>query len=497
MDGRCGFNTANPDALRPGDSITLSINDLTREGAGVGRRQGMAVFVPGALPGEEVRVVIRQVRKRFLIADLAAILQACPERVKPACPSGNCGGCQLLHMSYPAQLKQKQKWVADSLKRLGGLAGPPVEPTLGMKDPWHYRNKVRLHVHPQDGRTVLGLYAAGSHTLESVLNGEGDCLLLREPLNRLARAVEHLLGAFNAAGHSPADGKRLLHHVTLREAVGTGETMVIFETVPAPWPQAQTLARELVDRHGVTAVLRQVDPSPNRPSAHGTTTEILAGQPYITDNLEGLKLRLSPSAFSQINPAQTAVLYRKVSEYAALTGRETVIDAYSGVGSIALFLARSVKRVVGLESVKAAVTDATRNAALNNIDNASFRAGRVETLLPQILRDGPLPDLVILDPPRRGCHPNVLQAMTEHLIPRLIYVSCDPGTLARDLGILAGHGYRLRVVQPVDMFPHTVHVECVVLLGIKSSQFKSRQRQKVDLRNSDMMRQLCNHMNSD
>ncbi len=452
-----------------GETIVLDIGDLNRDGAGVGRRQGMVVFVPGALPGERVRAVVRTVRKNRLIADLAEVLTASPDRVRPACPSGGCGGCQLLHYAYGAQLRQKSRWVKDSLERIGGLTAPPVAPTLGMDDPRHYRNKVRLHVRRRDSRVFLGFYARGSRVQESDLRTTGGCLLLREDLNTLARTVERLLQAYRVEPYDPAAGAGLLHHVTLREAAGTGETMVLFETAAAPWPAAHALARELVERENVTSVLQAVNNRPDLPPTDTRGITALAGRPWITDRLDGLTLRLSATAFSQVNPAQTAALYARVRGYAALTGRELVVDAYCGAGSIALYLARFARRVVGLEVVPAAVEDARENAALNGLMNVSFRAGAVEDLLPRLLAEGPAPDLVILDPPRRGCHPLVLEALAAHRIPRLVYVSCDPGTLARDLGLLARRGYRLTAVQPVDMFPHTVHVETCSLLVIGSA----------------------------
>lgn len=432
----------------PGQELLLEITDLNHAGEGVGRHDGLVVFVPLALPGERVRAVVEEARKSYLRARLKEVVSPSPHRLSPPCPSfGYCGGCQLLHLDYAQQLRFKEKVVQNALLRLGKLPGARVLPVLGMENPWHYRCKVRFHVTRENGKPALGLYAPGSHTLGYRV-GERPCFLLNKRLNALARALGELLRDCT----SLCGG---LLAVTLRLAAATGEAMVVLEGRHSCREELGRLARELALAASVTAVVGQWGRGKE---------EVLWGEGYITERLGNLVYRLSATSFFQVNPAQTLALYRKVAEYAALSGRERVVDAYCGVGTIALYLARHAGSVVGVEVLPQAVADAQMNAAQNGISNVFFACGAAERLLPVLLSRGPVPEVVVLDPPRAGCRRPVLEALVASKVPRVVYVSCDPATLARDLGFLAAKGYRVVEVQPLDMFPQTHHVECVTLL---------------------------------
>ncbi|MCS5696525.1 23S rRNA (uracil(1939)-C(5))-methyltransferase RlmD [Desulfofundulus thermocisternus] len=447
--------------VQPGEQVVLEVEDLSHSGEGVGRWQGRVVFVPLAVPGDRVRVTVVEVKKNYLRARLEEVIDPGPSRCRPECPSfGSCGGCHIQHLPYECQLQYKTGRVRNSLERIGRLGGVRVLPALDMSHPWHYRNKVRFHVMLREGRPALGLYAPDSHTPGYWVGDGTRCRILDRELNELALIIDHLLGQYR---HELLQGPApLISHVTLRRAVATGETMVVL-AAGGGRPRLGKLAAELAGTGRVTTIIRQEAARPGR-EGRADGVEILYGRGYITDHLGGLAFRLSAASFYQVNPVQTRVLYEKVGEYAGLTGRERVVDAYCGVGTIALFLARQAREVLGVEVSPRAVADARRNARLNGLNNVSFVRGAVEKLLPRLFRRDGGPDVLVLDPPRRGCHRSVLETLVRCPVPRVVYVSCDPGTLARDLGFLAGHGYRVVEVQPVDMFPQTCHVECVSLL---------------------------------
>ncbi|MCL6639348.1 MAG: 23S rRNA (uracil(1939)-C(5))-methyltransferase RlmD, partial [Firmicutes bacterium] len=434
--------------IRVGEEIVVSVEKVNHHGEGVGRYSGMVVFIPLAAPGDTVRAAVVEERKKFLRARLAEVIAPGETRCQPRCPfQSTCGGCSVQHMNYRHQLEYKTALVRESLARTGGLTGVNVLPAIGMAVPWHYRNKVRLHVARREGRVLLGLYSPASHTLGFTLGDGSFCRLVDEDLNELAVYTGRVLNQHRDALFAGADG--LIVYITLRKAAGTGETMLVLGTRRDRWPGLDKLVADLAGSGRITTIVQQ-------PASSGAEEEtgrerVLYGAGTITDILDGLRFRLSAASFYQVNPAQTAVLYGKVIEYAALSGREQVVDAYCGAGTIALFLARRAGHVTGMEVSPAAVADARKNAALNGIANATFMEGAVEKVLPRRLGRDLRPDVLVLDPPRRGCHRRVLEVLAEHPVPRLVYVSCDPATLARDLGILAGNGYRVLEVQPVDM----------------------------------------------
>ncbi|MCL5058862.1 MAG: 23S rRNA (uracil(1939)-C(5))-methyltransferase RlmD [Actinobacteria bacterium] len=454
--------------VKKGEVVSLDIGGLTHNGEGVGRCRGLAVFVPGAVPGDAVLAEIVKQQKNYAVGRLLDIREKSGFRREPQCSLfGSCGGCRLQNMGYREQLRLKTALVRDSLSRLAGMGDAVVRDMMGMENPRHYRNKAHFQVEEQAGGFRLGFYGEGSHSLSAVFGGEQSrgCLLVDSDLNKTASKIEALLDRY---GREKA-GRGFFRHVILRKAYNTGEIMAVLVTRSGDWPGQEGFAEELARAGGrVVSLVRNINDGP--PGAVlGKKSIILAGKGYVTDRLGELSFIISPASFYQVNPVQTLVLYRKALEYAGLKtpGDLTVVDAYSGVGTIALFMAGQARRVVALEVVPEAVEDARRNGEMNGIDNIEFHTGEVEKLLPSLAGRGLRPDVAVLDPPRKGCVPEVLQAVAEMGTPRVVYVSCHPGTLARDLSRLAALGYRVEEVQPVDMFPWTHHIENCVLLSKK------------------------------
>ncbi|SHK98364.1 23S rRNA (uracil(1939)-C(5))-methyltransferase RlmD [Desulforamulus aeronauticus] len=451
--------------VRNGDIIELQINGLGHGGEGVGRYEDMAVFVPGALTGERVKAKLMQVKKSFARAELLAILTKAEQRINPPCHFAHqCGGCQLQHLDYQEQLAHKKSVVESALRRIAKIQNVAVQPTLGMEHPWHYRNKIHLQLKQAGKQIKLGFFAEGSYELAAGL-GDQVCLLVDQQINQVVASVEQLINKSGLTVYDWSTKTGLLRHIIIRRGFKTGEMMVVIVTSEERWPKESEWAETLVQRHPeIVSVVRNINTSPDRVIL-GREDRVLVGKSFITDELNGLQFHISAASFYQVNPQQTEVLYNKVLEMAGLEDKETVVDAYCGIGTIATFLAGHAKQVIGMEIVPAAVEDARKNAELNGITNTEFHTGMVEKLLPHLVSEGLRPDLLVLDPPRKGCEKEVLQAIQEARVPRVVYVSCDPATLARDLGILDSLGYQTIQVQPVDMFPWTGHVECVVLMS--------------------------------
>ena len=444
--------------VSPGQTVTIQITGYGHSGEGVGRVADFTVFVAGALRGEEVEARVTEVRRNFARAETARILKPSPERVEPACPIyDRCGGCQLLHLAYPAQLELKRQRVIDALTRLGGLEGVPVHPTLGMADPWRYRNKVQYPVALSEGKIVLGCYEHRSH---QVVPTE-DCLIQQEVNNRLMRAVRDLAQEWRLLPYDERTGRGFLRHVLIKNAAGTGEAMVVLVTNGAEFPRGEEFGAALAARVPELVGLAQNVNLLRTNVILGPETRILWGKEAIVDEVAGMRFRISATSFFQVNPLQTGVLYEQAVAYAGLGGREIVLDVYCGVGSLTLLLARRARRVYGVEVVEEAVRDAGENAQLNGIENVEVLAGEAERVLPKLAAIGVRFDAAVLDPPRAGCEAEVLETLAEIGAERIVYVSCNPSTLARDLKLLHGLGYTTREVQPIDMFPHTFHVECV------------------------------------
>ncbi len=459
-----------------GQTVEVEIVGLTHDGEGVGRYEGYTLFVRGALPEERVRAEVASIGKSFGRARLVKLLKESPDRVGPPCPIyDECGGCQLQHLDYAAQLKWKRQHVVNSLERIGKLkvAGsyidddrenstehPPVvvHPVIGMDEPWRYRNKAQVPIGYGEAGLIGGFYEQGSNSVVDM----DACLIQQEENEALVRAVKAAARELGISAYNRETGRGLLRHVVVRHAQATGQRMVVLVTNGLDIPHVDEwigLIREQVP--GLVSVCQNVNTAAT-PVVMGDVTKVLWGEDVIYDEIGGIRFAISPRSFFQVNPVQTERLYRAAVEYAALTGDETVVDAYCGIGTITLFLARYARRVYGVEIIPEAIEDARRNALLNGIRNAEFEVGAAEVVMPEWQRKGIQPDVIVVDPPRKGCDPALIRTMLELRPARIVYVSCDPSTLARDLRLLEDGGYRTVEVQPVDMFPHTGHVECVL-----------------------------------
>ncbi len=449
--------------VRKGARYQLEISGLGHSGEGVARADNFTVFVEDGLPGDTVTAVVTEVKKNYGRAKLVQVDKPSPYRITPQCSvHASCGGCQLQTFDYSRQLEWKQRRVEEEITRIGGLAGVTVLPVIGMDTPFAYRNKAQYPVQKDaEGRIVLGFYAKGTH---KVVEAPQGCFI-DHPLNTKAiRAAAFLLNQLNASVYDEQTGVGLFRHIVARTSAARGEVMLVLVTNGMEIPQQQQLLSSLREAVPELVSIAQNINTANTNVIFGRETKLLWGRPTIQDTIGHLTFEISPRSFFQVNPVQTEVLYQKAKEYAGLSGIETVVDGYCGIGTIALFVADQAERVIGIEDVPEAIADAKRNAAYNDIDNAEFFADRVETRLPALVESGLRPDVVILDPPRRGVDPAVLDAVAAAGVSRLVYVSCNPSSLARDLAYLDRVGYETRMVQPVDMFPHTSHVECVVLL---------------------------------
>ncbi|MGE5674914.1 MAG: 23S rRNA (uracil(1939)-C(5))-methyltransferase RlmD [Mycobacterium leprae] len=447
--------------VRPGQTIQLEVHGLGSSGEGVGRYEGMTVFVTGGVPGDLLDVRVTEVKPKYAKGNLVGVVRPSPDRVEPASPvEQELGGCPLLHIAYPAQLALKRQQVVDALERLGHLQGVTVHPTLGMDEPWHYRNKAQFPVGLQNGRVIAGYFVPGSHKIVDIKESVIQHPLANEVLETVKELVEqHKISIYDERSH-----RGTLRHLLVRVGTKTGQVMAVLVTSGPDLPHGKAIAAELMRRvPAVVSVVQNINPEQTN-VVLGRKNRLLDGQETITDFVGDLEFTISPVSFFQVNPAQTEVLYGKALSYAALTGSETVLDLYCGIGTISLFLARKAQSVIGIEVVPEAIEDAKENAAHNGLANARFICGDATVEMPRLAADGIRPDVIVVDPPRKGCDEPVLRAMAETAPERIVYVSCNPASLARDLGILAGMGYRTVEVQPVDMFPHTAHVECVARL---------------------------------
>ncbi|WP_246070582.1 23S rRNA (uracil(1939)-C(5))-methyltransferase RlmD [Paenibacillus kobensis] len=490
-------------AVNKNEEHIVDIVGLTHDGEGVGRANGFTLFIHGALPGEKALVKVLKVKKQYGYAKLLRLLETSPDRVSAPCEIyKQCGGCQMQHMSYDAQLRWKRQHVVDNLTRIGKLqvegepvrparvseagdeaalaaeadsllhypqdSGIIVHPTIGMDEPWRYRNKAQVPIGMaiadlEDGAAgglIGGFYAQGSHRIIDM----DACLIQHERNDDVVRQIKRIGTELGITAYDEESGRGLLRHVVVRTGFVTGEVMVVLVTNGAHIPHKdQWIAGIRAALPDVNSIVQNVNTRDTN-VIFGEETKTLWGSDVIYDELDGIRFAISARSFYQVNPDQTVALYRKAVEYAGLTGQENVIDAYCGIGTISLFLARQAGRVYGVEVVPEAIEDAKRNASLNGIANAEFEAGLSEVVIPRWREEGIAADVIVVDPPRKGCDPALLDTIVRMKPERVVYVSCNPSTLARDLRVLEDGGYKTVEVQPVDMFPHTVHVESVALL---------------------------------
>ena len=448
---------------RKNDIVTLEIVDCGTDGEGIGKADGFTVFVKDAVIGDTVTAKIMKAKKNYGYGRLMEILKPSPYRVEPICPSARqCGGCQLQAVSYEEQKAFKEKKLRGHLERIGGFKELPMEPLIGMDEPYHYRNKAQFPVgRNKEGRIVTGFYAGRTHAIIE----NRDCAL-GIPQNKevLDRVIAHM-EKYNIAPYDEMTGKGLVRHIFVRYGFFTGELMVCLIINGQDLPHQKELVEKLGEITGMTSISLNINKKRNNVIL-GDKVKTIWGKEYITDKIGDISYEISPLSFFQVNPHQTWKLYSKALEYADLHGEETVWDLYCGIGTISLFLAQKAKFVRGVEIVPAAIEDARRNAHLNEIDNVEFFVGKAEEVLPrEYEKNGVYADVIVVDPPRKGCDEMLLKTILKMQPKRVVYVSCDSATLARDLRFLCDNGYELKKVCGVDQFPQTVHVETVVLLS--------------------------------
>jgi 23S rRNA (uracil1939-C5)-methyltransferase len=428
------------------------------------------VFVNGAIIGEKVRVKIVNLKKTYAVGELHAILQPSPDRVDILCPVGErCGGCSLQHMSYKAQLDFKTNMVKESIKRIGKLEDVLIHHTIGMENALNYRNKAQYPVGAgPEGKALLGFYERYSHKIVDCTS----CMIQDETSTLIKNIVRAFIHENNISLYDESTGKGLIRHLMTRTGFKTGEIMVVLVLNGKDLPHKQKLVDNLTTRvPGIKSIVLNVNEK-NTNIILGSMNIKIYGEGHITDYIGKYRFSISPLSFFQVNPAQTEVLYNKAIEYAALSGKETVFDLYCGIGTISLFLSEKAKKVYGIEVVEEAIKDAKVNAEINGVKNIEFITGEAEKVVPEVYKQGIKADVVVVDPPRKGCDEALLKTLVSMQPERIVYVSCKPSTLARDLAYLSERGYKAVEIQPVDMFPYTAHVECIVQIKRAETRMK-------------------------
>lgn len=453
--------------MKKNDEFIFSIDDMGVNGEGIGHVDGLALFVKDAVIGDLVRAKIMKMQKNYGFAKLMEVITPSPDRVALTCPIGrSCGGCQIQEMSYPAQLHFKEKKVKGNLEHIGNIRfskeqGPVFHSCIGMENPWHYRNKAQFPIgRNKEGKLIAGFYAGRTH---SIVECEDCAIGIRENKEILDIILAHL-EQYHIQSYDEQTHSGLVRRVLIRKGFHTGQLMVCLILNGDKLKASEVLCEKLREIPGMTSISINVNKEKTN-RILGDEIINLYGKGYITDYIGDVKFRISPLSFYQVNPIQTEKLYGTALSYAGLTGEETVFDLYCGVGTISLFLARQAKRVIGVEIVEQAIKDAKMNASINGIENTEFYCGAAEEVVPELYRQGLKADVVVVDPPRKGCDEKLLDTIVQMAPKRVVYVSCDSATLARDLKYLGEHGYQTVEVQPTDMFPMTGHVETVCLLS--------------------------------
>lgn len=445
--------------VKKNDQLTLTIDDLTHEGFGVGKVDRYPIFIEGALPGEVVQVKIVHVTKNFGYGKLLHIEKRSDERIKP---THMCGGCRIQHMSYDLELQMKYNQVKNVMQKIAHLDQVPIHEPIRMDEPWRYRNKVQMPVGEKEGRLITGFYRPRSH---DIIEMTEPCLAQEQLVDGIIETVRDTAEELGIHAYDERKHRGTLRHIIVRVGRRTKEAMVIIVTRTKMLPYAEKITQAIRKNHPqVISIMHNINERRTN-VIMGDVTKNLWGESYIHEKIGDLTFAISARSFFQVNTVQTEKLYEQALNYANLKADDIVIDAYCGTGSISLFLAQRAKKVYGIEIVPEAVADAKKNAKLNDITNAEFVVGAAEKVMPKWKDDGLNPDVIVVDPPRKGCDEKLLQAMIDMEPKRIVYVSCNPATLARDLKILEAGGFATKEVQPVDMFPRTHHVELVAWMS--------------------------------
>ncbi len=444
----------------------VEIIDIGSNGEGIGKVDGFTLFIKDAVVGDVIEAKVIKAKKSYGYAIIQKIITPSPFRVKPMCKvAKQCGGCQVQEMDYQKQLEFKANKVRNNLQRIGGLESAQLDqvmqPIIGMESPVAYRNKAQFpFATNKAGEIITGFYAKGTHSIIANTN----CGIGAGINERILKVILAFMKKENVTAYDEQTGKGCLRHVLIRYGFQTKEIMVCFIINQNKLKFSDRIAKQLMELEGMKSVCVSVNKK-NTNVIMGESYEVLAGQGFITDYIGDVKYQISPLSFYQVNPIQTKELYGKALEYAQLSGTETVWDLYCGIGTISLFLAQKAKKVYGVEIIPQAIEDARNNAKINNMSNVEFFVGKAEEVLPREYEENQVyADVIVVDPPRKGCEESLLATMVEMNPKRIVYVSCDSATLARDLKYLIGAGYQVEEVTPVDMFPHTTHVETVVKL---------------------------------
>lgn len=448
------------------DLITLEITDMTTEGEGIGRHEGVALFVKDAIIGDIIEAKIMKMKKTYGYARLMKVIEPSKDRVEAVCPiARSCGGCQIQELSYEKQLEFKQNMIARNLERIGKVMPSEyeMEPIIGMEEPFYYRNKAQFPVGVnKNGETVIGFYAGRTHSIMETK----ECYIGSKINSKIIEIVKEYMSKCKVSPYNEETGKGIIRHILIREGKHTGQIMVCLIINADKLPKSEVIVDMLKGIEGMTSIMIDINKEKTNVIL-GYNTKLLWGKGYIEDYIGEILYRVSPLSFFQVNPTQTVKLYNKALEYAALEGNETVWDLYCGIGTISLFLAQKAAKVYGVEIIPQAIEDAKENARINNMDNVEFFVGKSEEVLPDFYENnkGAKADVIVVDPPRKGCEESLLETIVKMEPKRVVYVSCDSATLARDVKYLREHGYEIKKVQGVDQFCHSTHVETVVLMS--------------------------------
>ncbi|WP_416198423.1 MAG: 23S rRNA (uracil(1939)-C(5))-methyltransferase RlmD [Sporanaerobacter sp.] len=445
-------------SVKIGDILEGEIIDINYEGGGIVKKDNFTIFLDKGLIGDIVKYRVVKVKKTYGIGKLLDIIKPSAYRVSSICnTSGECGGCPFQFFNYTKQLEWKEEKVKKDVEKIGGLDASIVKHIIGMEEPYRYRNNVQIPVGLKDGEIAIGFYESGSYNIADIDN----CVIQTEISNEIVKTIKNFMKEYNLKPYDRKNRTGSIRHIGIRTNI-ENKAMVIIVTGSRNLPYSKELIKILTEKFKDIISIYQNINSGNGPVVYGEKFKKLYGEDKIIDCIGDFKFSISPNSFFQVNRVQTKILYDKVKEYMDLKSEDIIFDLYCGIGTISLYMARQAKKVYGVEIVEEAIKDAIENARLNNIENVEFICGSSEKILPELKEKGIKVDKIVVDPPRKGCDRQVLDTIIEMNPERIVYVSCNPSTLARDLKYLSENGYKIKEIQPVDMFPRSIHVECVI-----------------------------------